>query len=698
MRGSLRGRRNLIISLGLAVLIGAASFSSWGIALDRLSIDLLHLIHFRIWGPPPLSDEIAIVAVDEETYRDDHFSNLPQALWTPELGNVLDAVLAAEPKAVGVDIIIGTTADSISPGYDRAWLKALQKGAKSGRIVLGYTKHQTDPVRPTIQQRWAVGAKDIKDLKNQNPANIQTDEDGVARSVPISIATTAGKSELGLAAAVLDRATGTDPTQGQIRDELLLNFAAANRPPIYSLADLRVCAEAGNGTFFKDNFAGRIVLLGGVLDVEDRILTSGRFATLPDGQGLGPRCQIPADMSKFSGVARNAMPGVLIHAAALDNLLHETGLQKLSPQMRFVLLSVLAFASALLFVRVKPWRALPIWLVFVAIWVTVAVIAFVNLLAAPLVTGAIAMSLAAPAGLALRMGSMDRARRQLRSAFSLYLPKSEVDRLVKEEKLPSLGGELRDVTILFSDIASYSTLSERVEPGPLVDDLNRYFGRMTDIVQAHGGFVDKFIGDGVLAIFGAPLARPNSAVDAVRASLAMIKSLEDDPLYIGGDGQGGGGRIAIRIGLHRGEAIVGNIGSSQRFNYTVMGDAVNVASRLEGVGKHYGIPIVVSEHVQESAALAFTFRELDFIRVIGRDQPVRLFQPLEDDAAAKLDLRAFAAAITLWRAGKFAEAAKAFAILAQNGDALAARYVAWAQSYAETPMSGWEGIIQQGTK
>ena len=133
MRGSLRGRRNLIISLGLAALIGAASFSSWGIALDRLSIDLLHLIHFRIWGPPPLSDEIAIVAVDEETYRDEHFSNLPQALWTPELGNVLDAVLSAEPKAVGVDIIIGTTADTIVPGYDRPWLKALQKGAKSGK-------------------------------------------------------------------------------------------------------------------------------------------------------------------------------------------------------------------------------------------------------------------------------------------------------------------------------------------------------------------------------------------------------------------------------------------------------------------------------------------------------------------------------------------------------------------------------------
>src|SRR5262249_18068757 len=163
-----------------------------------------------------------------------------------------------------------------------------------------------------------------------------------------------------------------------------------------------------------------------------------------------------------------------------------------------------------------------------------------------------------------------------------------------------------------SDIASYSTLSERVEPGPLVDDLNRYFSRMTDIVQAHGGFVDKFIGDGILAIFGAPLSRPNAALDAMQASLAMIHSLQHDPLYIGD-----GGRIAIRIGLHSGAAIVGNIGSPQRFNYTVMGDAVNVASRLEGVGKHYGVPIVMSEQVRERVGDAGAFRELDFIRVIG---------------------------------------------------------------------------------
>lgn len=690
----MRGRRNVLLALAAAALISAASFSSWGIALDRLSIDLLHLIHFRIWGPPPISNEIAILAVDEETYRDeDHFGNLPQALWTPELGLILNAVLDAEPKIVGVDIIIGTTADSISPGYDRPWLNALRRGAKEGKVVLGFTQHQIEPVLPTVQQRYAVGARDKFDLRNQSPANLRTDDDGVTREMPISIPTTNGERKLGLAAAVFQTMTGRDPYDLTGGNDIQLNFAAAGRPLIYSLADLRACAEIGDKSFFVRNFKGKALILGGILDIEDRRLTSGRFATMPDGSSAGPRCVKKSAPENYSGISRDLMPGVLIHAVAVDNLLHDSSLRELPAWLRIAVVAMIALISTMLFVVCKPKAALPIWIFLVLSWAAASTLAFAYYLVVPIITGILAMSLAAPTGIALRMGSMDRARRQLRQAFSLYLPRSEVDRLVREEKLPSLGGELRDVTILFSDIASYSTLSERVEPGPLVDELNKYFGRMTDIVQAHGGFVDKYIGDGVLAIFGAPLVRENSSSDAVRASLAMIMSLQDEPLFIGGDG-----RIAIRIGLHRGDAIVGNIGSSQRFNYTVMGDAVNVASRLEGVGKHYGIPIVVSEQVQEAAARDFAFRELDFIRVVGRDQPVRLFQPLEPDVAASLDIEGFAAALALWRKGSFTEAASAFAVLAQKGDALAARYVVWAQSYAETPMSNWEGVIQQGSK
>ncbi|TDQ77669.1 adenylate cyclase [Dongia mobilis] len=680
----MRGR-NIILAAVIAALVGGLLIWRGG-SLDRLSIDFLHLVHARLWGPPPISRDIAIVAVDEATYRDPYFHELPQALWTPHMGAILDRVLEADPKVVGIDIIIGTTADSIAPGYDLPWLRALRRGADENKVVLGFTQHQTKPIIPTAQQRSAVRAN--IDGRNEHPVNLPPDPDGIARAYPLKFLNVTGKSVASFGAELANRA-GT-PATG---DAVFLNFASAPRPQIHSMADLRACAEAGEASYFEQHFAGKIVLFGGVLDIEDRRLTSGRFATLPEGQNLAAPCRVPTQPEDFSGVARYDMPGILVHAAAIENLLGGSGLHVPGEAQRAALLILLSILAAMAFLALRPGRAVAVWLVLAIAWSALSVALFTTYWALPWLTGLAALILAGPAGIALRLTVMDRARRQLRNAFSLYLPKSEVDRLVREEKLPALGGELREITILFSDIAAYSTLSERVAPGPLVDDLNRYFSRMTEIVQAHGGFVDKFLGDGILAIFGAPLSRENHALDAVAASLAMIESLKAEPLFIGGKG-----RIAIRIGLHSGEAIVGNIGSPQRFNYTVMGDAVNVASRLEGVGKHYGIPIVVSEQVREKVGDACRFRELDFIRVIGRDQPVRLYQPLTAADAAEIDFPAFSAALQLWRRGDFAAAAKAFAVLAESGDDLAARYVGWAKTYAATPMSDWEGIIQQGSK
>lgn len=681
----MRGR-NLILAAAIAALVGGALTLRGG-ALDRLSIDILHMVHARLFGPPPMSQDIAIVAVDEATYQDKYFQELPQALWTPELGRVLNAVLDAEPKVVGVDIIIGTTADSLVPGYDRPWLNALQRATESNRIVLGFALHQTKPIIPTVQQQYAV--KGYKSFNNQRPVTLPPDADGIERHYPLTLPMANGSSLTSFGAELAQRATAKKMSGS----EIFLNFAAAARPPIYSLTDLRACAEAGDADYFKRHFANKIVLLGGVLDIEDRILTSGRFATLPEGTGYAEACRRQIDPRSFRGDRRYSIPGVLVHAAAIENILHGQGLTLTSTGQRLAILVFLSFLAAITFIGFRPSRAIFIWLGMASVWSGLCIALFTQFWVLPWLTGLAALILSGPAGIALRLTVMDRARRRLRSAFSLYLPKSEVDKLVREERPPSLGGELREVTILFSDIAAYSTLSERVEPGPLVDDLNRYFSRMTEIVQAHGGFVDKFIGDGILAIFGAPLSRPNAALDAVQASLAMIESLQKEPLFIGGDG-----RIAIRIGLHSGEAIVGNIGSPQRFNYTVMGDAVNVASRLEGVGKHYGVPIVVSEQVRERVGEAGQFRELDFIRVIGRDQPVKLYQPLTAEAAESLDLAAFSEALALWRRGAFDEAAAAFAALAAKGDDLAQRYVGWAESYAKTPMSDWEGVIQQGSK
>ena len=185
----------------------------------------------------------------------------------------------------------------------------------------------------------------------------------------------------------------------------------------------------------------------------------------------------------------------------------------------------------------------------------------------------------------------DRGKRLLRQSFALYLAPAVIEKMMASNKPPALGGEMRNVTVYFSDIADFSTFAEKIAPAELVAAMNEYLSAMTDIIEAHGGFVDKYIGDAIVAVFGAPLDDPDHAKNAVQAALqcaARLPELDRVKAAFGGD-------VRQRIGLNTGEALVGNIGSRRRFNYTVMGDMVNLASRLEGANKFFGTTIIASE-------------------------------------------------------------------------------------------------------
>src|SRR5262249_44231649 len=177
-------------------------------------------------------------------------------------------------------------------------------------------------------------------------------------------------------------------------------------------------------------------------------------------------------------------------------------------------------------------------------------------------------------------------------SFALYLAPAVIAKMMTSSKPPALGGESRVVTLYFSDVAGFSTFSEKMTPSELVDLMNEYLTAMTDIIQEHGGFVDKYIGDAIAAVFGAPLDDPDHATNAVRASLRCRARLEE---LNASASAFRGYKLGQRIGLNTGEALVGNIGSRQRFNYTVMGDAVNLASRLEGANKYFASTIMAGQ-------------------------------------------------------------------------------------------------------
>ena len=194
----------------------------------------------------------------------------------------------------------------------------------------------------------------------------------------------------------------------------------------------------------------------------------------------------------------------------------------------------------------------------------------------------------------------------------------------------ALGGEEREVTVLFADIRDFTTLSERRSPQEILVLLNSYLTCVTAVVETNGGVVDKYIGDGMMALFGAPLSHPDDASRAVRTAVQMIAAVrawnrERDPLHPEA--------IRIGIGIHTGRAVAGNMGSATRLNYTVIGDAVNLASRLEGLSKTYGAAIVVSMATRERAP-EFGYREIDRVRVRGREAEVTIFEVLGEPGPA----------------------------------------------------------------
>jgi len=603
-------------ALALAAAIGFAS----GPAADWLrgpSLDLLLPLRHALIVQDTSANRVAVVAIDEETYRRPPFNQMPQAGWTPLLAPVLNAV-AAEAAVIGFDVVYPTSLDNLQRGYERDYLLALRNAARAGKLVLGKVQHSAYPILPHASQQIAVGG-----AGNIRPLNAFEDPDGVIRRLPLFFAGADGAREAGLAAELALRAGGAAMPPTDDAGNLLLDFnTAPGAVPTYSLADLHACAAAGRSDYFRDHFANRVVILATVLDVEDRRLTSRRLVKMTDGVARPQRCVYPA--MELSAAPRDSIAGVYIHATAVNNILAGQPLRDWSASAGVIAGILLSLLTAAAIFRLK----LRIGLAGTAVAILLLPFAAILLLQGgsvmPWLSLAAAMAVSATVAVTWRFAVSDRDRRLIARLFSLYLPPLVVERMVAGGRMPELGGEEREVTVLFSDIAGFTAISEACDPATLVQGLNTYFSAMTDIIEAHGGFVDKYIGDAIVAVFGAPVNEPRHAEQAMRAAMQMRAILLAEPERFSLAGL----PLKTRIGLNTGRVLIGNIGSPRRFNYTAMGDAVNLASRLEGANKAYGTSILVSEDTMRAAGDAVVARRVDIVRVVGRAQPVRLYEPL----------------------------------------------------------------------
>ncbi len=355
-------------------------------------------------------------------------------------------------------------------------------------------------------------------------------------------------------------------------------------------------------------------------------------------------------------------PGVELHATLLDNLLQGDFLRTVPSWLQWLwtILLTIGIIVPVLFANRLGVILSALFLIALLHTGVAAVLFSRSWLLAP-VLPATALGLAFVLTAAFSYATEGRQKQAIRTMFSHYMSEEVINHLLQHPEKLQLGGERRQLTLFFSDLAGFTTLSERLQPEVVVNLLNEYLSEMTDIILEEQGTVDKFEGDAIMAFWGAPLPLKDHAVRACRAALRQQAALHNLNQRFQ---EKGWPHLHCRIGLHTGEAVVGNLGSHKRFDYTVIGDTVNLASRLEGINKFYGTAIMASETTVQECQGAIEFQELDWVAVKGRETPVGVFQALalkgELTPSQEKAKTAFAEGLTLYRQARFDRAASSF--------------------------------------
>lgn len=317
-------------------------------------------------------------------------------------------------------------------------------------------------------------------------------------------------------------------------------------------------------------------------------------------------------------------PGVEIHANVLATLLSGG---KLKPPTQFEKLGtifLMTLGSVAISFGFTPVMAAFFIVIFLTgfVFATFAIFEGTNILL-PMIPVSLAVGFAFVGTMFYRLTWEGRQKRWIKKAFQMYLSPEFVDTLAKSPEQLNLGGEERELTIMFTDLQGFTAISESVEPKQLINLLSDYFEGMTEILFKHGGTLDKYVGDAIMAFWNAPANQSDHAERSALAALDMIEFTEHVNRSFQNNGHPD---LRTRIGINTGKAIVGNVGSNKRFNYTVMGDVVNLAARIESVNKQYGTFLTVSEFTYDLVRDKVHARKLDVVRVKGKTQPVAIYE------------------------------------------------------------------------
>jgi class 3 adenylate cyclase len=597
----------------LALLIGFVTERelTWGFSFDAL-LTLRHAVYGD--RHQDQASNVVVVNIDEDTFNAPGFVDQPFALWGPQFATVLDALDTAGATIIGIDLIFATTAEKVKPGHDRPLWGSLGRLGAAERVVLADASFGKRYLGPHKYFAALVGYQ-----KNIRSVNVPIGVDGIVRYLPMWQSTGGNGTTIPTFSPTLAQRAGFDlerlPTGMR---SMAPNYGDAMVAPVYAFQAIHQCAGTGAQGIenLKAAFAGKIVLLGAAIDVEDRKVTSGRGFV----EGGDPRTLPCADtvseepLLQSTPSSRRTIPGVFIHAQAVNDLLRGEIARFWPIGFGMLAFTTMATAGSVFSMFLRAQTASLLLAGTLLLWVAGTIASASLDWFAPLLGAATAAVAAFLVGLGLRTFVIDRERRRMALALSRYLDVHLAQKLMESDRPPELGGETREVTIWFSDIAGFSTVAEKMDARELVAHLNAHFAMIGQAIEAEGGIIDKYVGDAVVAIFGALVPLPNHAAAAMRAALKVQARLAAEA--------GKDGAFRIRIGLNTGSCIVGNVGSVNRINYTAIGDSVNVAARLEAANKELGTAILASDSTVRAAGAGFVCRHLGPIHVKGRAEEV----------------------------------------------------------------------------
>lgn len=670
----LAGRGNNFASILLAflsVFIVVALYYNQNQFLEAFEAKSYDLRFKSLRGAIAPRPEIGIVAIDNKS-----IAELGRFPWSRvQYVRLLERLSAAGAKVVLFDVFFS---EQESRGIDDSLAAAIKNAGNVGLAVAYDFDADFNVVGSTHTlaeiENSAAGLGHI---------NLTPEDDGVVRRNKLFVEVEGKKiPSLGLKAAMMALGEqefvagaygiklGKRPIPVDANDFMWINYTGpSNHYPLFSFADIV------QGRINPQELKGKILFVGATaLGVYDLRVT-------------------PFD--------RNT-PGVEVHATITDNILSGSFIRRTGFEgwLDIALIITLGLFTFYLTKRLGFYTVFPVAILLSAAYVWLSFVLFKQGHWVSMIYPPLAVVLSLLMGGSFRYLVLERNARELRSIFSSYHSDKLVARLEEEPEAAKIGGDNKDITIIFTDIKGFTSFSERHTPKEVVNRLNEYLGAMVQVIEEYDGYVDKFIGDGIMAYWGAPFAQAEHARLAIACLLAMREKMGELCTKWQAEGLE---PFAIRAGVQSGEVVAGNVGlRGKKMEYTVIGDTVNQAARLESSAKYYGVCSLVGENTYLGTCDLYNYRELDKIRMMGKQIPVTVYELIGPKTSGLGRLHElFAAALAVYRTCRWEEAGKYFAAIVAEfpDDRPSQLYLERCQYFKENPAAeDWDGVFNRRGK